>query len=95
MLRAERTDATEANEPIERIDPADPILRIDPLEPIDRIDPVEPMDRIEPVEPMLSSDPAEPSELSELDASPMRGFSHPVRFGVGPCLVIASACVQR
>jgi hypothetical protein len=91
MLRAERTDATEANEPMERIDPADPMDRIDPVEPIDRIDPVEPMDRIDPLEPMLISDPAEPSEFSELDASPMPGFSHPVGLAAGPCLVIAAA----
>jgi hypothetical protein len=71
-------EATEATEPIDRIDPAEPIDRIDPAEPIDKIDPAEPIDRIDPVDPMLSSEPTEPAGRGERrSAFPMPRFSHP------------------
>jgi hypothetical protein len=54
---ADISEASEANEPIDTIEPAEPIDKMDPEEPMDRIEPVEPIDRIDPEEPMLSSEP--------------------------------------
>jgi hypothetical protein len=54
---ADISEASEANEPIDAIEPVEPMDSIDPAEPIDRIEPVEPIDRMDPLEPMLRSDP--------------------------------------
>lgn len=68
----------QANDPMERIDPADPI------DPIDSTDPTEPIDRTEPTESIDSTDPRDRIDSTEpLTDHPSIRFASPETIGNG------------